>query len=61
MTPSIFNSRLAGHALLGDLLEDLDCDPGDVLEDGRPCRDVHLLWPAPPGGPQLSAKNAPVT
>ena len=37
MTPSIFNSRLAGHALLGDLLEDLDCDPGDLLEDGRPC------------------------
>ena len=37
MTTPIFNASLAGHALLGDLLEDPDCDPGDLLEDGRPC------------------------
>ena len=31
-------TTLAGHALLGDLLEDPDNDPGDLLEDGLRCR-----------------------
>ena len=38
-TPSIFNASLAGHALLGHLLEVPDHDPGDVDGEGRPCRD----------------------
>ena len=32
-----FDASLAGHALLGELLEDPDRDPGDVDEEGRPC------------------------
>ena len=39
MTPSIFDASLAGHALLGELLEDHENDPGDVDGEGRPCRD----------------------
>ena len=37
MTTTIFNASLAGHALLGHLLEVPDHDPGDVDEEGRPC------------------------
>ena len=32
-----FDASLAGHALLGHLLEVPDHDPGDVDEEGRPC------------------------
>ena len=55
-----FNASLAGHALLGHLLEVPDHDPGDVDEEGRPCCIASTVA-GPAWRASGSAKNVPGT